>query len=194
MEEIVHDTSAKQITGKFPEEHKTTPDKEELLTKSQKRNRRARRRKAEKKRQAEDEELYPEINDLLEYFPGFILNHNYHVLYDGTTPKVQSERKLTAMKNLKLMVTMGRITFTPIVKCPATTIFPSIDGLQTIGDQDSWRTKDLKEILLRWPDRLIMEMLTIVNWEYTLAQQTTKSEELKKLFDQFQDMIKKQLS
>ena len=73
-------------------------------------------------------------------------------------------------------------------------MFPGIDGLQKIGDQDSWRTKDLKEILLRWPDRLIMEMLTIVNWEYTLAQQTTKSEELKKLFDQFQDMIKKQLS
>jgi hypothetical protein len=43
MEEIVHDTSAKQMTGEIPEEHKTTPDKEELLTKSQKRNRRARR-------------------------------------------------------------------------------------------------------------------------------------------------------
>ena len=194
MKEIVHDTSSKQMTGEIAEEHKTTQDKEELLTKSQKRNRRARRRKAEKKRHAEDEELYPEIEDLLEYFPGFILNHNYHVLYDGTTPKVQSERKLMAMKTLKIMVTLGRITFTPIVKCPATTMFPGIDGLQKIGDQDSWRTKDLKEILLRWPDRLIMEMLTIINWEYTLAQQTTKSEELKKLFDQFQDMIKKQLS
>ena len=194
MKEIVHDTSSKQMTGEIAEEHKTTQDKEELLTKSQKRNRRARRRKAEKKRHAEDEELYPEIEDLLEYFPGFILNHNYHVLYDGTTPKIQSERKLMAMNTLKIMVTLGRITFTPIVKCPATTMFPGIDGLQKIGDQDSWRTKDLKEILLRWPDRLIMEMLTIVNWEYTLAQQTTKSEELKKLFDQFQDMIKKQLS
>ena len=194
MKEIVHDTSSKQMTGEIAEEHKTTQDKEELLTKSQKRNRRARRRKAEKKRHAEDEELYPEIEDLLEYFPGFILNHNYHVLYDGTTPKVQSERKLMAMKTLKIMVTLGRITFTPIVKCPATTMFPGIDGLQKIGDQDSWRTKDLKEILLRWPDRLIMEMLAVIDFDYGLAQQTTKSEELKKLFDQFQDMIKKQLS
>ena len=177
-----------------PEDHKPTQAKEELLTKSQKKNRGARRRKAEKKRRSRDEKTYPEIDNLLEYFPGYIINHSYHLLYDDETPKLHSDRKLMAIKNLKIMVEHGRITFTPIVKCPATPMFPSIDGLQEIGEQDSWRAKDLKEILLRWPDRLIIKMLAIFDFDYDLAQQNACSGELKELYDQFHDKVKKLLS
>ena len=90
------------------------------------------------------------------------------------------------------MVKHGRITFTLIVKCPATTMLSSLEGLQ--GEQDSWRAKDLKEILLRWPDRLIMEMLAIFDFDYDLAQQNACSGELKELYDQFHDKVKKLLS
>ena len=69
-----------------------------------------------------------------------------------------------------------------------------IDGLQSIDENDSWRPKDLKEILLRWPDRLIIQMLAIIDFDYDLAQQNARSGELKELYDQFHGIVKKLLS
>ena len=52
----------------------------------------------------------------------------------------------------------------------------------------------MKKILLRWPDRLIMEMLAIIDFDYDLGEQNARSGELKELYDQFHDIVENLLS
>lgn len=137
---------------------------------------------------------HPEIENLLEYFPGFIISHSYHILYDSPPPQLFFDRQKMAIRKLTSILVDRKIIFSPIIKCPADQFFPYLDGLPDMNERISWNSKDLNEIMLRWPDRLITQFLAIFDFDYDLAQHNNKSEELKRLYEQFYSIVKKLLS
>ena len=209
MNDIIMEVMAKQMTAKQGAEEKPEDTSEDPIKKNSENkvemltNKQIRKRKKNKKRReaksiqkqitkvidAQQAKIYAEIVDVARYFPGFIINHHYHILYEGAPPKSDYDRQKMAIKMLKDIISSGTIQFSPIVKCPETSNYPFIDGLPEISRRSEWRSKDVKEIICIWPNRLSEYLLAIFDSDYCLAQQKEKSGELEKLYDQFMNLV-----
>ena len=143
MNDIIMEVMAKQMTAKQGAEEKPEDSSEDPIKKNSENkvemltNKQIRKRKKNKKRReaksiqkqitkvidAQQAKIYAEIVDVARYFPGFIINHHYHILYEGAPPKSDYD-------------------------------YPFIDGLPEISRRSEWRSKDVKEIICIWPNRL----------------------------------------